>query len=65
MKEKKIKLSMTIGEVLEKHPKAAEILAKNFDSMCLGCPMSRQETLKEAATHHSIDAKKLLAELNN
>lgn len=63
-KDKLITAEDTIGGVLEKHPKKAEILAENLHAVCLGCPMSQMETLGEAAEHHGVDLDGLLKDLN-
>jgi len=59
----KITKSMTIAEVMNKHPKAAEIFQKH-GLYCCFCPMAAQETLEEAAKVHGLDLKTLLEELN-
>jgi hybrid cluster-associated redox disulfide protein len=55
-----------IGEIVEKRPELAEKLAKK-GFHCLGCPMSRMETLEQGAMTHGMDEKKiarLVEELN-
>lgn len=64
-KVNKITKNTTISEVLEKHPEKINILQKRLNAMCLGCPMSQQETLEDAAIHHEIKIDKLINELNN
>ena len=54
----------TIGEVL----KMDEGTSKYFLEMgmhCLGCPMSRRETIEQACKVHGTDADKLLENINN
>lgn len=54
---------MTIGEIIHKKPKAAEILMA-AGMGCVYCPAAGMETLEEGAKAHGIDVKKLLKELN-
>lgn len=54
---------MTIAEVLDIDPAFTTIL-KGFGLHCLGCPMSRMETLEEASQVHSFDLKLMLKKLN-
>lgn len=54
---------MIIGDILNIHPNAADILMKNGMG-CLGCPSSQSEPLHMAADIHGLDLEKLLAELN-
>ena len=60
----KITKDTTIAEVLEKYPDKAGVMQKHLQAACLGCPMSQMETLEDAATHHGIELKDLLEELN-
>lgn len=53
----------TLGEVLEKNEKYADIL-QGFGMHCFGCPVSQMETLEEAAEVHGIDINFLLEKLN-
>jgi hybrid cluster-associated redox disulfide protein len=54
---------MTIYDVLQKDENAAPIFF-GFGMHCLGCPISRGESIEEAARAHGIDAGELVAELN-
>ncbi|WP_350345139.1 DUF1858 domain-containing protein [Proteinivorax tanatarense] len=54
---------MTIREVLQKNPKAAEVLMK-YGMHCLGCPSATGESVGQAAAVHGVDADKLISELN-
>jgi len=54
----------TLGEVLEKNEKYADILM-GFGMHCFGCPVSQMETLEEAAEVHEIDIDFLLEKLNS
>ena len=59
----KITKNMTIAEIIQKKPAAAEILMRAGMS-CVYCPMAAMETLEAGAKSHNIDVKKLLMELN-
>jgi len=54
---------MTIAEVLEVDENTAPIFME-FGMHCLGCPVSRGETVEEAAAAHGIDADELIESLN-
>lgn len=58
----RIKKTMTIDEVLGLDPNLAAILM-GFGMHCLGCPMSRLETLEEAASVHDFDVEDLIERL--
>ena len=59
----KINKGMTIGEVVQKHPEAAEVMLKN-GLQCVGCHFAAMETIEQGATSHGIDADKLVDEMN-
>lgn len=66
MQKNKITKDMTLGEIAEKHPKAAEVLLK-YGLHCIGCSVAVWETLEQGAAAHGIQGKeleKLLKELN-
>jgi hybrid cluster-associated redox disulfide protein len=52
-----------IYDALQQKPEAVSILG-GFGMHCLGCPMSRGETIEQACLSHGIDLDMLLAELN-
>ena len=57
---------MTIGEIVEKHPNAADLMA-NFGLHCMGCHTNPFETLESGVLSHgfsSDDLNMLLTELN-
>ena len=54
---------MTIGEIIEKYPKAAQILLEQ-GLMCVSCGMAQMETLEQGALTHELDINKLLRILN-
>lgn len=62
-KTTQIKKTMTIEEVLTKDPNVAPVLL-GFGLHCLGCPMSRMESLEEASAVHGIDCDLLVEKLN-
>lgn len=54
---------MLVGEALDRYPQ----LAKYFFEIgmhCLGCPMSRGESIAQACEVHGVDAEELLEKLN-
>ncbi|MCL2796456.1 MAG: DUF1858 domain-containing protein [Firmicutes bacterium] len=59
----KIHKDMTIHEVLTLCPDAAPVFL-SLGMHCLGCPMSRNETVEQAAAAHGADAGELVAKLN-
>lgn len=60
---KKITKKMSFVEILQKHPKAAEILLGK-GMHCIGCPMAQMESLEEGAKAHGLDADEIVKELN-
>lgn len=54
---------MTIYEVLQSDKKLADIFF-SFGMHCLGCPISRGESIEQAAAAHGIELDKLMAALN-
>lgn len=54
---------MTIAQVLQQKPDAAQIL-RTFGMHCIGCSISTGESLAAAAEVHGIDLQQLLAALN-
>ncbi len=60
----KISAEMTIGEILQKRPDAAQILMQ-FGMHCLGCAVASSEDLQTAARAHQIDLEPLLKALND
>jgi len=66
MKNKKIKLTKKtkLSELIEKHPKASDILMEQ-GMFCAGCPMAAQETLEEAALAHGIPPEKFIKQIKD
>lgn len=58
-----INKDMTIFEVLQICPDIAPVF-NEFGMHCLGCPMSRGETIEQAAKVHGVKAEDMLAKLN-
>mgnify|MGYP001589902468 CR=1 FL=1 len=62
-KVKKITKEMTITEVLDNFPAAAEILMR-FGHHCVGCPAAVEETISDLAQSSGMEPDALLKELN-
>lgn len=58
-----IKKTMTIDNVLNLDENLATVLM-GFGLHCFGCPMSRMETLEEAAMVHGVDVDIMVEKLN-
>ena len=52
-----------IGEIVNEHPEAAEILL-GIGMHCLGCPAAQAETLEEACAVHGVDAESVVKAIN-
>ena len=65
MKKRQVTItkSMTIEKVLTMDQNVVPILL-GFGLHCLGCPMSRAESLEEACMVHGIDVDVLVEKLN-
>tara|TARA_Y100000310_G_scaffold306787_1_gene348253 strand:- start:18192 stop:18389 length:198 start_codon:yes stop_codon:yes gene_type:complete len=61
--KQKITKKMSFAEVLEKNPKASEILLQK-GMHCMGCPMSQMESLEDGCMSHGLDPDKIVKELN-
>jgi len=59
----KIKKTMTIEQVLNLDENTVPIFL-GFGLHCLGCPMSRGESLEEACFVHGVDVDLLVEKLN-
>ena len=55
---------MTIGEIIDKNPKAPDILM-SFGMGCLGCPSATMESLEQACTIHGLELDEVLNKLND
>ncbi len=60
----KITADMLVGEVLDVHPELAQYFLE-IGMHCLGCPMSRGESIADACSAHGQNAEELLKKLNN
>ena len=66
MQQELIQENMTIGEVVEKYPKAAEIMTR-YGLHCVGCHVSPLETVKQGALGHGMPKeifRKMMKEVN-
>ena len=54
---------MIVGEVLDKYPQLAEAFLA-IGMHCLGCPVSRGETVEQACAAHGVNCEELLKKLN-
>ncbi|MFH1849461.1 MAG: DUF1858 domain-containing protein [archaeon] len=62
----KVTKDMTLGDVVAKHPHAAEIMMR-FGLHCIGCHVSAYETVEQGALGHGMSAEDLdsmLKEIN-
>lgn len=59
----KITADMLVGKVLDEHPQLAQYFL-DIGMYCLGCPMSRGESIAEACSAHGQDVNALLEKLN-
>lgn len=62
----KVNADMTIYEVICLDPENEKLQQAFFDMgmHCLGCPISRGETVRDAAAAHGNDVDELVAKLN-
>lgn len=58
-----IKKTMSLDKVLSIDENLATVLM-GFGLHCFGCPMSRMETLEEAAMVHGVDVDLMVEKLN-
>ena len=63
MKMTKITADMLVGDVLDAKPELAKYFLE-IGMHCLGCPMSRGESIKDACNAHGQNADELLEKLN-
>ena len=62
----KINKDMTFGELLNKFPKAAPVIA-GYGLHCIGCHIGISETIEQGARAHGLsdtDLQKMMSELN-
>ena len=63
MAKDKITEDMTIREVIDNYPEATMVFMK-YNIGCIGCIAASFEKVKDIATVHQIDLKKLVQDLN-
>ena len=67
MQKNKVDKNMTLGEVVQKYPKSAEIMMK-YGLHCIGCHVAAWETIEQGAQVHGMDRKevdKMVEEINS
>ena len=52
-----------IADLLNENPEAGDVLV-SMGMHCITCPVSRMETVEEAAMVHGVDAEELVGKLN-
>ena len=62
-KKAKIKKTMTIDKILNIDENLTAVLM-GFGLHCFGCPMSRMETLEQAAIVHGVDVDLMIEKIN-
>lgn len=60
---KEITKDTTIFEAIKLNPACAEVLS-SVGMHCLGCAMSRGETVEQAAQVHNVNADELVKKMN-
>jgi hybrid cluster-associated redox disulfide protein len=60
----KITADMLVGDVLDAQPQLAQYFLE-IGMHCLGCPMSRGESIADACSAHGQNADELLKKLND
>ena len=60
---KKINKKMSLGEVIQKHPEAAETLMEE-GMHCCGCPMAMDETIEQGSLAHGLNPDKIIEKIN-
>ena len=61
-----VKKEMTLGEIIEKYPDTAEVMA-SYGLHCIGCHLNSYETLEQGAKAHGMsdkDLEKMLKDVN-
>ena len=60
---KEITKDMLIGDILDKEPGLA-VFFLEMGMHCLGCPMSRGESIEEACEVHGVKCEEIVAKIN-
>jgi len=66
MVKEKVDKNMTLGEVVQKFPKSAEVMM-NYGLHCIGCHVASWETIEQGAQGHGMGEKeieKMVNEIN-
>ncbi len=63
VKKKSINKNMIISDILKNNPQAENVF-KEMGMMCLGCPASQAESLKDACEVHNLSVDDVLNKLN-
>jgi len=58
-----VTLETVIGDIVDRDENTADIFLES-GMHCITCPVSRMETVEEAAMVHGVDADELVAKLN-
>ncbi len=61
--DKKITKDLTIMEVLQRKPEAAQVFGR-FGMHCIGCLVASGETVEQAAAAHGLNLDELIKALN-
>jgi hybrid cluster-associated redox disulfide protein len=64
MAENAVAKSMSIGEVVQKHPETIPVFMQH-GLHCLGCAIASFESIEQGAQAHGIDADALVKGLND
>lgn len=59
----KVTLETVIGDIVDCDENTADIFLES-GMHCITCPVSRMETVEEAAMVHGVDAEELVGKLN-
>jgi hypothetical protein len=60
----KITTKSVIGDVIQMHPAAKEIIKKYFGTGCFTCPGINVEDIGFGSAMHNLDPQKIVDELN-
>jgi len=58
MADEKISKETTLGEIVAKHPRTAEVMLR-FGLHCVGCHVATWETLEQGAKSHGLSDKQV------
>lgn len=67
MAKNKITKNTLILEIVERYPKAADVLVEKYNFHCIGCSLAEMENLEEGASAHGMSKKEIeemVVELN-